>query len=98
MEFLWLLMPIGCIVMMLVGRSGKESSWGCFQHHQPRKDPEETGNGAGRFDRALQRRASAAGLSPDDTERLRRILNATTDQGTDGHGALVAPQDQGTYR
>ncbi len=85
MEFLWLIIPIGCIVMMLAGRHGNESDWSCFGHNNTAQGLDATGDDAGRFDQALQTRATAAGLSADDTERLRRILNGTTDQGTDGH-------------
>ena len=99
MEFLWLLMPIGCIVMMTIGRRSNESDRGGF-HHQPNtsEDQEQTSDDLERFSQALQRRASAAGLSPEDTERLRRILNATADQETGGHGAPLAHQDDGSGR
>ena len=88
MEILWLLLPIGCIVMMLFGSGGRRSDWGCFrQDHDRGEDPEETGqhpegtgDELGGFDLALRHRARAAGLSAEDTARL--ILRLPSEKRT----------------
>jgi hypothetical protein len=71
MDALWVLAPILCIVLMLSARRGNKHDRGwCGGDHHNRG----TGRGRGELDEELRRRATAAGLSPADVERFRRIL------------------------